>query len=141
MRELSNLVDRFSTLFSGQRLELHSVPASLMPKGLAVLQSELCTGEVKEHFPSQDATEASMLQEQFDFSHPVDAEIEHIISLAQGMPKLPVEGLSLKKLLSDIERDLIVQALSRTDGNVSQTARILNLQRTTLIEKINKFDL
>jgi sigma-54 specific flagellar transcriptional regulator A len=57
------------------------------------------------------------------------------------MPKLPVEGLSLKKLLSDIERDLIVQALSRTDGNVSQTARILNLQRTTLIEKINKFDL
>jgi sigma-54 specific flagellar transcriptional regulator A len=52
-----------------------------------------------------------------------------------------VEGLSLKKLLSDIERDLIVQALSRTDGNVSQTARILNLQRTTLIEKINKFDL
>jgi sigma-54 specific flagellar transcriptional regulator A len=141
VRELSNLVDRFSTLFSGQRLELHSVPASLMPKGLAVLQSELCTGEVKEHFPSQDATEASMLQEQFDFSHPVDAEIEHIISLAQGMPKLPVEGLSLKKLLSDIERDLIVQALSRTDGNVSQTARILNLQRTTLIEKINKFDL
>jgi sigma-54 specific flagellar transcriptional regulator A len=43
--------------------------------------------------------------------------------------------------LADIERDLIVQALNRTDGNVSQTARLLNLQRTTLIEKLNKYDL
>jgi len=31
--------------------------------------------------------------------------------------------------------------LNRTDGNVSQTARLLNLQRTTLIEKLNKYDL
>jgi sigma-54 specific flagellar transcriptional regulator A len=43
--------------------------------------------------------------------------------------------------LADIERDLILQALNRTDGNVSQTARLLNLQRTTLIEKLNKYDL
>lgn len=61
--------------------------------------------------------------------------------LAQGLPSLPLEGLSLKDRLADIERDLIVQALARTDGNVSQTARLLNLQRTTLIEKLNKYDL
>jgi sigma-54 specific flagellar transcriptional regulator A len=36
---------------------------------------------------------------------------------------------------------LIAQALSRAKGNVSQTARILNVQRTTLIEKIQKFGL
>jgi DNA-binding NtrC family response regulator len=61
--------------------------------------------------------------------------------LAQGLPSLPPEGLSLKDRLADIEKDLIVQALNRTDGNVSQTARLLNLQRTTLIEKLNKYDL
>jgi sigma-54 specific flagellar transcriptional regulator A len=74
---------------------------------------------------------------------PLDAhnEVEHIIMLAQGLPSLPPEGLSLKDRLADIERDLIVQALQRTDGNVSQTARLLNLQRTTLIEKLNKYDL
>ena len=43
--------------------------------------------------------------------------------------------------LDPFEKDLIVQALNRTDGNVSQTARLLNLQRTTLIEKLNKYDL
>jgi sigma-54 specific flagellar transcriptional regulator A len=68
-------------------------------------------------------------------------EVEDIIMLAQGIPSLPPEGLSLKDRLADIERDLIVQALNRTDGNVSQTARLLNLQRTTLIEKLNKYDL
>jgi sigma-54 specific flagellar transcriptional regulator A len=69
-------------------------------------------------------------------------EVEDIIMLAQGsMPTLPVGGVSLKDRLADIERDLISQALTRTDGNVSQTARLLSLQRTTLIEKIHKYSL
>ena len=61
--------------------------------------------------------------------------------LAQGLSTLPAQGISLKERLADIEKDLICQALNRTDGNVSQTARLLNLQRTTLIEKINKYEL
>ena len=40
-----------------------------------------------------------------------------------------------------VERSLIEQALSRTQGNVSRTAKLLQLQRTTLIEKINKYEL
>jgi sigma-54 specific flagellar transcriptional regulator A len=52
-----------------------------------------------------------------------------------------VDGLSLKDHLAEIEKELILQALERTEGNVSQTARLLNLQRTTLIEKLNKYDL
>ncbi len=66
---------------------------------------------------------------------------ENLTMLSQAMPILPPEGFSLKHRLAEIERDLISQALNRTNGNVSQTARILNLQRTTLIEKIQKFGL
>jgi sigma-54 specific flagellar transcriptional regulator A len=68
-------------------------------------------------------------------------DIEGIIMLAQGMPHLPPEGLSLKERMAQIERSIIEQALSRNSGNVSRTAKLLNLQRTTLIEKINKYDL
>jgi sigma-54 specific flagellar transcriptional regulator A len=67
--------------------------------------------------------------------------VEETILLAQGIPTLPPEGISLKQHLVDIEKSLIEQALRLKDGNVSQTARILQLQRTTLIEKINKYDL
>jgi sigma-54 specific flagellar transcriptional regulator A len=61
--------------------------------------------------------------------------------LAQGLPCLPPDGLSLKDCLAGIERDLIMQALNRAGGNVSQTARLLNLQRTTLIVKLDKYEL
>lgn len=67
--------------------------------------------------------------------------VEEVILLAQGIPTLPRDGISLKQHLVEIERNLIEQALSRTSGNVSQTARLLQLQRTTLIEKINKYEL
>jgi sigma-54 specific flagellar transcriptional regulator A len=69
------------------------------------------------------------------------SSVEEVILLAQGIQTLPPDGISLKQHLIDIERSLIEQALSRTQGNVSQTARLLQLQRTTLIEKINKYEL
>ena len=67
--------------------------------------------------------------------------VEEAILMAQGIDALPPEGLSLKEHLTVIERSLIAQALARTQGNVSQTARLLKIQRTTLIEKINKYEL
>ncbi|MGA0999026.1 MAG: helix-turn-helix domain-containing protein [Litorivicinaceae bacterium] len=53
--------------------------------------------------------------------------------------QLPRDGLNLKNHLADIEKQLIEDALAKCGGNVSQSARLLNLQRTTLIEKINKY--
>ena len=51
---------------------------------------------------------------------------------------LPDEGLTLDALISGIERDLIRQALERTNNNKGQAAKLLNLKRTTLVEKIKR---
>jgi sigma-54 specific flagellar transcriptional regulator A len=140
VRELSNLVDRFSTLFTGEHLALGTVPATLLPKGLAALQAERCANPTTNLLPvSAPAAEAAPEPPVSEIS-----DVESIIMLAQGglpSPVLPPEGLSLKERLADMERELIQQALERTEGNVSQTARLLNLQRTTLIEKIQKYQL
>ena len=154
VRELSNLVDRFNTLFSGQTLTLATVPSSLLPKGLRALQAERVTTplidslEIVAPISNHDLHQSANAEVMNPFANPVSPlamdmhnEVQDIIMLAQGLPSLPPEGLSLKDRLADIERDLILQALNRTDGNVSQTARLLNLQRTTLIEKLNKYDL
>jgi DNA-binding NtrC family response regulator len=37
-----------------------------------------------------------------------------------------------------MERKLILNALSHAGGNISRTAQLLHLQRTTLIQKMNK---
>ena len=68
-------------------------------------------------------------------------EVERVITLAQGSDTFPEQGMKLKEHLVDIEKRIIQQALNKANGNVSQTARLLSLQRTTLIEKINKYGL
>lgn len=67
--------------------------------------------------------------------------VEQIVMMVSDPEDLPEDGVHLKQHLADIERALIRQALIRAEGNISQTARLLRLQRTTLIEKINKYDL
>ena len=152
VRELSNLIDRFSTLFSGQCLELKSFSSTLLPKGLAAFKALADVGELPVHDASVAAAIGAAVESAhtggiFDeaFADTPDDEapnaVEQMTFMSQGLPVLPPEGLSLKHRLAEIERDLISQALSRTNGNVSQTARILNVQRTTLIEKIQKFGL
>ncbi len=84
------------------------------------------------HSPGNASLEASL---------PAYNVVEEIVCLAQGIVSLPPEGIPLKQQLVNIERSLIEQALTRTKGNVSQTARLLHLQRTTLIEKIQKYEL
>jgi len=53
--------------------------------------------------------------------------------------KLDEKGIRLKEMLESIERDLILQALERTGGVKNKAAKLLGLNRTTLIEKIKKF--
>jgi len=52
--------------------------------------------------------------------------------------KLPEQGLCINTLLTQIENDLILQALNRTGWVKEKAAKLLNLNRTTLVQKIKK---
>ena len=54
---------------------------------------------------------------------------------------IPTTGLDLREHLGNIERELIRSALDQTDGTVAHAARLLNLRRTTLVEKLRKYEL
>jgi DNA-binding NtrC family response regulator len=51
---------------------------------------------------------------------------------------IPEEGLDFRNAVADLERELILQSLRRTNGNRKRAAKLLNLKRTTLIEKIKR---
>jgi DNA-binding NtrC family response regulator len=57
---------------------------------------------------------------------------------AQTAPRVPPSGLSFNQVVDQFEGDLILQALERTHWNKNQAARLLGLNRTTLLEKIRK---
>jgi DNA-binding NtrC family response regulator len=51
---------------------------------------------------------------------------------------LPEGGMDLAAFVASIERDLIERSLERTGGNKGRAARLLNLKRTTLVEKLKR---
>jgi len=52
----------------------------------------------------------------------------------------PDDGLDFDEHVRRLERSLITRALGRTNGNKRQAAKLLNLKRTTLIEKLKRLE-
>jgi len=52
--------------------------------------------------------------------------------------EIPAQGISLNDAVEQFENDLITKAMTLADGVKSKAAKLLNLNRTTLVEKIKK---
>ena len=44
-------------------------------------------------------------------------------------------------MVSQFEKDLLLQALRKSSGVKNRAAKLLNLNRTTLVEKLKRFNL
>jgi DNA-binding NtrC family response regulator len=53
---------------------------------------------------------------------------------------IPDEGINFTQVVSQLERELILRCLEKTGGNKRQAARLLQLSRTTLIDKLNRLN-
>lgn len=60
----------------------------------------------------------------------------------RGVPGVVVteEGLSLRTAVSNLERELILQSLRLAEGNKARAAELLNLKRTTFLEKLRRLE-
>lgn len=119
--------------------DLKREPVTLTAEAMRVLERYPWPGNVRE---LRNVIERALILEDTD-----EIRIEHLpaeirtgtsrLKPAGSEVKLPPEGLRLE----DLEIDLVRQALARTDGNVSQAARLLGLTRDTLRYRLEKYDL
>ena len=71
---------------------------------------------------------------------PPNASEQNPVFVAQAVDTLRNKtGFSLDRLLSETERSYIEAALQLTNGNVSQAARLLGINRTTLYNRMESF--
>ena len=133
VRELSNMVHRLSVLYPGQTLTPQSLDRSMLPQGMI----EILETEHDQAFKAVPGETGPNDTIQFEEEN----EIESIIMQAQGYDQFRRQGAGLKEMLGDIEKDIIEKALVDMNGNVSKCAKILSMQRTTLIERIKRYDL
>ncbi len=71
-----------------------------------------------------------------DYFHSTEDKAEtQLFTIAE---EIPSEGLDFNTLVDNYESRLISMALTRTGGNKKAAAKLLRLNRTTLVEKIKK---
>ena len=158
VRELANFVQRFSVLYPGKIIEISRVPDDFLTKELIELvQLYEAPADDEDHRESADfideivaagAPQHSQLSQEYEIgndsmqgSNLYENDFEQIIELSNSISELPAEGVSTKELLNNLEANLIRTALTQTDGNVSKASELLQLGRTSLIQKITKYQL
>ena len=117
--------------------ELRREPPTLPPETLEILKSYSWPGNVRE---LHNVLERSLILEDTSELRP-----EHLPAEIRGenngasdrVVALPPQGVKME----DVERDLISQALKRSEGNVVQAAKLLGLSRDALRYRIEKHSL
>ncbi|MFT4518770.1 MAG: sigma-54 specific flagellar transcriptional regulator A [Halioglobus sp.] len=112
VRELFNLLERLAILYPNKLIKWSDLPDQFSPN------AELFVEQKEE---------------------PEDWEPFALPGISGA--DLPLEGIDLKPHMADIERNLMTQALTQSGWVVARAAKLLNLQRTTLVEKMRKFDI
>ena len=153
VRELSNLVQRFSVLYPGKTIELSKIPEDFLSQELIHMTRFSGDSALEEEFEgssevadgSEDnhviGNEPEFNDFQSEFNEQEGMDFEQIIELSNTITALPDAGLPTKDLLNNLESNLIRTALDQTDGNVSKASDLLQMGRTSLIQKINKYQL
>ncbi len=62
-------------------------------------------------------------------------------SLLMPSVVIPDEGLNFQSVVSQLEREVLTRCLEKTGGNKRQAARLLQLSRTTLIDKLHRLNI
>lgn len=116
VRELANLIERM---------------AILHPNGI-IGEKDLPPRILESTYTSLDPGQGPAFGRPAEITSEVEVE---------SLATLPLDGLDLKEYLAKLEKDLIEQALADSDGVVARAAGRLHIRRTTLVEKIRKYNL
>ena len=142
VRELGNLIERLSIIAAGRIVQIEDLPSKYRPPEGWVWeerQPRKDAGSGDEHV--LDVAETLDLLETGTIADTPAADASAGLpqaAVSDSLTTLPEAGLDLREHLLAIERSLVQQALERANGTVAHAARLLNLRRTTLVEKLRK---
>jgi sigma-54 specific flagellar transcriptional regulator A len=119
-------------LFPNQLIDLHDLPHKYKH-----IDAEAYQPDYPQELLERDAINA-MFQESVEIEDDLSSfeEIDETSGKA-----LPAEGLNLKEYISELEVSLITQALGQQDWVVARAAEVLGMRRTTLVEKMRKYNI
>ena len=131
IRELANLVERMVIMFPEKVVDVPD-----LPNKYRYIEVDAYEPEYPEELLEKDAFNDIFSSGFSDYDNEPEPEFSQ-----PGSGVLPEEGIELKDYLAELEISLITQALERFDYVVARAAEILGVRRTTLVEKMKKYNL
>src|SRR5215831_6463621 len=127
---------------------LQKIGSEQVPPRTAAMSQEALRRLMAYAWPGNVRELENVVERALAFSHgrsqievsDLGAEIQNVPPVADEAAVFPDEGLDLEKYIEGVELTLIRRSLERTQGNKVQAARLLNLKRTTLIEKLKRLE-
>jgi len=137
VRELSNLVERLGIIFPEEPVQWDDLPEKYQYdisniEQLPQIDVQLSEANIECLNESYHVANNN-LQQSNDIT-----PAENITF--NSVEQLPDEGFDLKDHLANLEYSLIQQALTESKGVVAHAAKRLNMRRTTLVEKMKKYE-
>ena len=130
------LVDHFIRKFNESKQ--HNIKG-IAPNALKLLMKYYWPGNIRE---LENLIERMIvLMKKEDFITAEDVPEKLIISRRKSLPfqfELPEEGVVFSNIVSSFENLILDQALARADGVKNRAAQLLQMNRTTLVEKLKK---
>lgn len=133
VRELANLVERMIILYPNSLVDVNHLPTKYRYSDIPEFQPE------HNVFASVEEQERDVLQDIFAEDFSLD-ETDGLHENSNAPQELPPEGVNLKEMLAELEVNMINQALEAQGGVVARAADMLGMRRTTLVEKMRKYN-
>jgi sigma-54 specific flagellar transcriptional regulator A len=130
VRELGNLIERLIILNTDEMVFAADLPIKYQSTELAIAERPENVEPLHDQLPENEPEDLTAL-----FAPPPT------IPVAPPTPVHIEEPINLKQHMADTERALIISALEQTGWVNAHAAKLLTLQRTTLVEKMRKYDI
>ena len=122
VRELANLVERMAIMFPYGVVDAKDLPAKFR------------------YIDTQGGDEPNGDEQDLHSLDGGNGLFGINIASVDSRPLLPTDGIDLKEYISSLEQSLIEQALDDSSGVVARAAEKLQIRRTTLVEKMRKYE-
>ena len=128
VRELGNLIERLIILHTDQAVFASDLPAKYQSTDLVIADRPDNVEPLVDQLPEDEPEDLSAL-----FAPAPTSPV------APPTPSHIDQPIDLKQHMADTERALIISALEQTGWVNAHAAKLLTLQRTTLVEKMRKY--
>ena len=139
IRELGNLVERLTIMYPNGIVDIRDLPEKYRSGEVNISEKDTISQMFTD---TEDLDSASVVGSQVsnDEANALwNFDVSEVKQEASGL--LKTDGIDLKAHLADMEIQLIKQALDSSSGVVAHAAKMLNMRRTTLVEKLKKYGL